>query len=65
MGYMEKSIYGVMQDRLYYSLIWLKVGIAYHIMSLMSNFNTTRFQFTWFYSQHAWRVLRLWMEVAT
>jgi hypothetical protein len=33
-GYMEKSIYGVMQIRLYYRPIWLKVGIAYHIISL-------------------------------
>jgi hypothetical protein len=28
MGYMEKSIYGLMYVRLYYGSAWLKIGIA-------------------------------------
>jgi hypothetical protein len=41
MGYMEKSIYGLMQTRFYYELIWLQIGFAQQLSveSPTSNFD--------------------------
>jgi hypothetical protein len=36
-----------------------------HYKAFMSDFNVTQLHGTWFYSKHAWGVLRLRMEVVT
>jgi hypothetical protein len=41
MGYTERCIYGLMQIKLYYGSIWLKIGIAREMLEKVS---LTKFQ---------------------
>jgi hypothetical protein len=60
MGYMEKSIYGLMQTVLYYGINMLKTGIGQQLLVKVSRIE---FQESWWNILWIYANIHLWLSV--